>query len=94
MLLTDIKTLGGAGFASQCTNSPPDPLPSNRYSAIQFTLLPNPLSTLSPSAPSEFVLVLKTSPPETRPDGRIESRISQSSLPPYFYLLLNVDSAV
>ncbi|WWD18069.1 hypothetical protein CI109_102516 [Kwoniella shandongensis] len=62
----DIKTLGGAGFASQVYRYGPTPLhlPRTEYTGISLSVLPDPsiAATLDHSSPTEFTLVLKTSP--------------------------------
>ncbi|SCZ96411.1 BZ3500_MvSof-1268-A1-R1_Chr8-2g10176 [Microbotryum saponariae] len=84
----DIKTLGGAGFASQSAvfrKTKPLSLPRSSYSGLLLTILrpsnevsvtTTPITTKKPSKPTSFVLTLKSSPPVTRPDGRMEAGIS------------------
>lgn len=88
----DTKTLGGAGFASQCYTFPGEQglwLDTERYAGlgIEFDVAspakhaPKQAGTgageperLPP--PTRFTLVLKTSIPPTRPDGRRQSTLS------------------
>lgn len=65
----DIKTLGGAGFASQAFWYGPYPLrlPRIRYNGIVISALPDPLQPAQAGAPCskkpmEFTFVIKTTP--------------------------------
>ncbi|GAA5837218.1 hypothetical protein JCM3766R1_002164 [Sporobolomyces carnicolor] len=75
----DITALGGAGFASQSTTFAPDrlSLPAGAYSGLSLSLsLPSTRyddEEKPDSTPTNYVLVLKNTKPETRPDGRRES---------------------
>ncbi|KAI5478132.1 hypothetical protein MNV49_005396 [Pseudohyphozyma bogoriensis] len=72
----DIKTLGGAGFASQSTSfSPPLSLSPKQYSGLSL-LLRLPPSPTPKGQPTSFVLTLKNEVPGRRPDGRRESGVS------------------
>ncbi|KAI5454803.1 hypothetical protein NCC49_003686 [Naganishia albida] len=92
----DTKTLGGAGFASQCYTFPGEQglwLDTERYAGlgIEFDVASpakHAPKQAGPGAgagageterlppPTRFTLVLKTSIPPTRPDGRRQSTIS------------------
>lgn len=87
----DIKTLGGAGFASQCTiYTPPlnllaSPYSSSSTKATGLVLrLRNPANDLklaekttsSEGSPTTFVLTLKNVRPADRTDGRKESVVN------------------
>lgn len=66
---TDTKTLGGAGFASQCTTFHPRlcfPSPPSR--GLYLTLRRPP--AIPDSQPTSFVLSLKNDEPEDRENGR------------------------
>jgi hypothetical protein len=83
---TDIKTLGGAGFASQSYTFPPDaPLAISPTSSAGVRL--HFFASSSSSAPSSekaishrpetLTFILKTAPPPAqRPDGRLEATLS------------------
>ncbi|ODO11929.1 hypothetical protein I350_00713 [Cryptococcus amylolentus CBS 6273] len=62
----DIRTLGGAGFASQAFRYGPAPLhfPRHKYSGISITALTDPLQSVDEKHPhpENFTFVLKTSP--------------------------------
>ncbi|KAK8865751.1 hypothetical protein IAR55_000898 [Kwoniella newhampshirensis] len=78
----DIKTLGGAGFASQVYRYGPYPLhlPRTEYTGISLSVLPDPSldtttkssspdddETMKPAKPTRYTLVLKTSPTSNIP---------------------------
>jgi hypothetical protein len=94
VLFIDIKTLGGAGFASQVyTFDDPLKLSTSHFSGLTLSLLPRPSSSAStdvnescssgPHIPYEYTLVLKTGIPPLRPDGRKESTINYEYTFPY-----------
>nr|ODN93267.1 hypothetical protein L203_00538 [Cryptococcus depauperatus CBS 7841] len=61
----DIKTLGGAGFASQVFRYSPHPVhfPRTKYAGIVISAMPDPLNFCKDTnQPSEFTVVIKTSP--------------------------------
>ncbi|KAG8873679.1 hypothetical protein FRB98_008851 [Tulasnella sp. 332] len=71
----DIKTLGGAGFASQkYTYNPPLTLSSKQYSGIRIEVLPDPDDYVSPT-PKDFTFTIATTPSRKMPNGRTASRV-------------------
>lgn len=74
----DTKTLGGAGFASQCTTfSPSLSFSTKDYSGLTLTLV-RPKKEPRVDEPTKFVLVIKNEIPEDREGGggRRESNVS------------------
>lgn len=72
----DTKTLGGAGFASQClTFTPPLCLTPELYDALTLSVL-CPVGGVPSGEPSSFVLALKNDVPADRGEGRRESVLS------------------
>lgn len=76
LIISDIKTLGGAGFASQLYMFGPSPLhlPRTEFEGITIHVAPSPKQVTSdvgmskkPSTPHTFTLVLKTEPQTKRP---------------------------
>lgn len=67
----DTSTLGGAGFASQ-TSERVLKLPRSQFSGIRIHVHGSQFA----AKPTSFVFNLKTSKPERRPDGRLESRLT------------------
>mmetsp|Transcript_3013 Transcript_3013/g.5690 ORF Transcript_3013/g.5690 Transcript_3013/m.5690 type:complete len:174 (+) Transcript_3013:35-556(+) len=68
----DIEALGGAGFASQCT---PTSISFSKFAGVRFKVYPSSSETNADN-PKTFVLSLKTTLPETRPDGRNKARVA------------------
>ncbi|KAM0752487.1 CIA30-domain-containing protein [Meredithblackwellia eburnea MCA 4105] len=71
----DTSTLGGAGFASQCTTFHPRlSFPSPPFDGLAL-VVKRPY-TLPPNQPTSFVISIKNDKPELREDGRRESVVS------------------
>ena len=91
----DIKTLGGAGFASQVyTFDDALKLPTMQYTGLRLQLIPlqtsksaadhaESASESGPQKPFEYTLILKTGIPPLRSDGRRESTINYEYTFPY-----------
>ena len=72
----DTSTLGGAGFASQTTERALR-LPRSHFSGLRIEVLRDDAASLADEKrPTSFVFNLKTTAPERRPDGRLESRVT------------------
>lgn len=81
----DTRTLGGAGFASQCRSFEEVLwLPEAEFKGLAVTVITEESQASSkgeaekdgPREPYEYTVTLKTSVPDLRPDGRRESTIS------------------
>lgn len=76
-MISDFKTLGGAGFASQAyTFTEALKLPVSSYSGLRLRLLAGPGSENAAQRSLDYTLVLKTGIPPLRPDGRKESTVN------------------